>query len=60
MISAIIEGARIFEGTSRPPYVTDIGLVGDRIALIGDLSDRDADERIDGRGAGVWRGAGAV
>jgi N-acyl-D-amino-acid deacylase len=50
MIRSIIEGAKIFDGTGDPPYVTDVGIVGDHVALIGDLSERDAVERIDGRG----------
>jgi N-acyl-D-amino-acid deacylase len=47
LISTLLENAEIVDGTGRFPYTTDVGIVGDRIALIGDLSERDAVERID-------------
>ncbi len=50
MIDAIITGARIFDGVSTTPFETDLAIVADRIALIGDLSGRDAREHIDARG----------
>ncbi len=50
MIEEIIEGATIYDGRSVRPFVTDLAIVGDRIALIGDLSDRDAHRRTDARG----------
>ncbi|MBD5654249.1 MAG: D-aminoacylase [Candidatus Eremiobacteraeota bacterium] len=48
MIGTIVHGARIYDGTSTQPFETDLGIVGDRIALLGDLHERDAYERIDG------------
>ncbi len=50
MISLVLERARIVDGTGRPPFTTDVGIAGKRIALIGDLSHRDALRRIDCRG----------
>lgn len=50
MIDTIIERAHIFDGTGSPPLACDLAVVNDRIALIGDLSEHDAHERIDGRG----------
>ncbi len=50
MIGTIVEGARIYDGISATPRETDLAIVGDRIALVGDLSEREALERIDGRG----------
>lgn len=50
MLRTIVEGARIFDGGSPQPFETDLALAGDRVALVGDLADRDAAERIDGRG----------
>lgn len=47
MLSTVLRNAAILDGTGRPAYTTDIGLSGDRIALIGDLSDREAVEYID-------------
>ena len=50
MISLIIERATIFNGIDLAPFETDVALVADRVVLIGDLSEREALERVDGRG----------
>ncbi len=50
MISSVIEGALLYDGTSLQPLATDVAIVDERIALVGDMSDRDAYERIDARG----------
>lgn len=42
MISTILHGATIIDGTGAQPFATDLAIVDDRIALIGDLSQRDA------------------
>jgi len=47
VISTVLENASIVDGTGRTAYTTDLGIVGDRIALIGDLHERDAVLRID-------------
>jgi N-acyl-D-amino-acid deacylase len=49
MIDAIIAGARIYDGVDTAPFVTDLAIVGERIALLGDLAGRDAYARVDGR-----------
>jgi len=49
MIDVIIEGALIYDGVAAAPVRTDVGVVGERIALLQNLSDRDAHERIDAR-----------
>ena len=46
MLQTIFEQARIYDGLGNAPYVTDLAIVAGKIALIGDLSDRDALERI--------------
>jgi len=46
VISTVLHNATIIDGTGRFPYITDVGIVGDRIALLGDLSERDAGVRI--------------
>ncbi|MGZ3515545.1 MAG: N-acyl-D-amino-acid deacylase family protein [Vulcanimicrobiaceae bacterium] len=46
VISTVFENATIIDGTGRPPFITDVGIVRDRIALIGNLSGRDAHERV--------------
>ncbi|MBV8727965.1 MAG: amidohydrolase family protein, partial [Candidatus Eremiobacteraeota bacterium] len=50
MIATIFESATIVDGTGSARYVTDVGVVGERIALIGDLRERDAQRRVDCRG----------
>ncbi|HVS46184.1 MAG TPA: amidohydrolase family protein [Verrucomicrobiae bacterium] len=50
MLSTIIENASILDGTGMPAYTTDVGLAGDRIALVGNLADRDAAARVDATG----------
>ena len=56
MLSTVLRNAAIIDGTGRPPYTTDVGLVGDRIALIGDLSGRDAVRILDCTGKTIAPG----
>jgi dihydroorotase/N-acyl-D-amino-acid deacylase len=46
----VISGARIIDGTGAPWTHGDIGIVGDRIAAIGDLHEAKAKKRIDAAG----------
>ncbi len=50
MLTTIFTGARICDGSGDATFTTDVALAGDRIAAIGDCSERDARERIDARG----------
>lgn len=50
MIERIIAGATIVDGRGTPRLRTDLGIVGDRIALIGDLHDREANARTEAAG----------
>jgi len=56
MIQEIIEGALVYDGTSAAPRTIDLGLVDDRIALLGNLAERDAYARTDGRGRALAPG----
>src|SRR5579862_5037134 len=56
MIDTLIHQAGIYDGAGRPPYETDVALVGDRIALIGDLGGRDAVTHIDAAGLALAPG----
>lgn len=56
MISTVLKNASIIDGTGQLPYTTDIAIVDDRIALIGDLRDRDAITTIDCTGKSVAPG----
>ena len=46
----VISGAHVIDGTGAPWTYGDIGIVGDRIAAIGDLHDATAKKRIDAAG----------
>ena len=50
MIDIIIEQATVFDGTSPVPIQADVAIVGQRVGLIGSLTDREATERLNGRG----------
>ena len=56
MLTYIFEGARIYDGLGSPPYVTDVATFEDRVVLIGDLSGRDAAERIPSSGLALAPG----
>ena len=52
----LIRHGRIIDGTGGPWYIADVGIRGDTIAAIGDLSDATATETIDARGLVVSPG----
>ncbi len=54
--TVILEGGTVYDGLGNPPVVADVGLSGDRIAALGDLSDRHAAVRLDVRGLAVVPG----
>jgi N-acyl-D-amino-acid deacylase len=56
VITTVLEGATIVDGSGRPRFSTDIALSEDRIALIGDCSDRETRRRVDCRGKVVAPG----
>ncbi len=46
MLWTIFERPTVVDGTGAAPFTTDVAIVDGRIAAIGDLSDRDAHERV--------------
>ncbi len=52
----IISGAHVVDGTGAPWFAADIGILGDRIAAIGDLSKASAAKRLDAAGLVVSPG----
>ncbi len=46
MLQTIYEHASIYDGLGNAPFVTDVATVGEKVALIGDLAEREALERI--------------
>lgn len=50
MFDMIIRQGLILDGTAAPGKVADLGIVGDQIAAIGDLSGESAKQEIDARG----------
>lgn len=56
MVDIKIVNGRIFDGSGNPWFRGDIGIVGDRIAAIGDLSALEAGRLIDAAGKAVSPG----
>ncbi len=52
----IISGGTVYDGSGAAPVQADVGLLGDRIAAIGDLSGAIGAQRIDARGMAVAPG----
>ncbi|MFM9960970.1 MAG: N-acyl-D-amino-acid deacylase family protein [Planctomycetaceae bacterium] len=50
MFDVLIRRATVIDGTRAPRFVADIGISGDRIAAIGDLSAAEAQQTIDATG----------
>jgi N-acyl-D-amino-acid deacylase len=46
----VFAGARVIDGTGAPWFLADVGVVGDRIAAVGDLSQAKAKRRVDASG----------
>lgn len=46
----LIRGGTVIDGTRRPRFVADIGIVGDRIAAIGELAESTADAVVSAKG----------
>jgi N-acyl-D-amino-acid deacylase len=53
---AIIRGGTIYDGSGATPQAKDIGIRGDKIAAIGDLSDATASTIVDAKGLAVSPG----
>ncbi len=56
MIDTVLEGGTIVDGTGRPRFTTDVAIVGDRIALLGDCAGHEAARRVNCRGCIVAPG----
>ena len=52
----IVSGGEVIDGTGRAPQRVDVGVVGDRITAVGDLSRESAGRTIDARGLMVAPG----
>jgi len=52
----VFAGGRVVDGTGAPWFLADVGIVGDRIEAVGDLSRAKAARRIDARGLVVCPG----
>lgn len=52
----VVHGGLVYDGTLREPRRTDVGIRGDTIAAVGDLSQASATLRIDARGMAVAPG----
>ena len=52
----LIQGGTVLDGAGTPPVRADVGIVGERIAAIGDLRDAEAGRTIDAAGQRVAPG----
>jgi len=52
----IIKGGTVYDGTGAPGIQADVGVKGDRIAFIGDLSHASADKTVDAKDQAVSPG----
>ncbi len=50
MFDTIIKSATIVDGTGAEPFIADLGLIADRIAGVGDLSQSVGGQTVDGHG----------
>jgi N-acyl-D-aspartate/D-glutamate deacylase len=56
VLDCIVAGGWVHDGNGRLPFRADVGLAGDRIVEIGDLSQASAGRRIDARGLALCPG----
>src|ERR1700758_3423770 len=54
--TACVRNARVVDGTGAPWYKADVGIIGDRIAAVGKISEASALEQIDANGSYVSPG----
>ena len=52
----IVRGGTVYDGTGGKPRLADVGIRGDKIAAIGDLSKATADRTLDAKGLAVAPG----
>ncbi|WP_308797762.1 N-acyl-D-amino-acid deacylase family protein [Agromyces silvae] len=56
MLDVLIRGGQLIDGTGRSPRVADIGILGDRVALVGSAGPATAREVVDATGMLVTPG----
>lgn len=56
LFDALVRGGEVFDGGGGPPRRRDVGIMGDRIAALDDLSAADAKFQVDARGLAVAPG----
>jgi len=56
VFSLVLEGGSVYDGSGGEPVVADVGIQGERIHAIGDLSGARAGKRLDVRGLAVVPG----
>jgi len=54
--SLVLQGGAVWKGSGSRPFVADIGIRGDRIVAIGDLSSQESEQYIDVAGLDVLPG----
>jgi N-acyl-D-amino-acid deacylase len=52
----VLRGGTLYDGTGAAPFIADLGIRGERIVALGDLSGAEAREEIDARGLALAPG----
>src|SRR5688500_6754711 len=55
-LDLIVRGGTVFDGTGAPGRAADVGICGDRVSVVGDLSTATAPHVVDARGLAVAPG----
>ena len=55
-LDLIVRGGTVFDGTGAPGRPADVGICGDRVSVVGDLSAASAPREVDARGLAVAPG----
>src|SRR5688500_9632560 len=55
-LDLVVRGGTVFDGTGAPGRAADVGICGDRVSVVGDLSAATAPREVDARGLAVAPG----
>ena len=55
-LDLVVRGGTVFDGTGAPGRAADVGICGDRVSVVGDLSAATAAREVDARGLAVAPG----
>jgi len=56
VFDVLLLGGMVYNGDDMPPVAGDVGIIGERVVAVGDLSDRQAEQTLDISGLAVMPG----